>query len=200
MSKFIEIPLNTKFGKWTVISNAGRKGHSHMWLCQCDCGKLCEVNGYTLRNKRSIRCQSCKLRDILNTPEAKIKREKRLADRNKNGEAAINQVFSGYKHSAIKRNRVFELTKEQFVAICISNCHYCNRPPHMTNYSINKTHTAFVRNGIDRKDNNLGYTLKNSLPCCSVCNKAKLNMSYDEFIAWIHQAHHHLVGDTNAIS
>ena len=40
-------------------------------------------------------------------------------------------------------------------------------------------------NGIDRKDNNLGYTPKNVVPCCSVCNFAKKNMPFDAFMAWI---------------
>ncbi|GAG94020.1 unnamed protein product, partial [marine sediment metagenome] len=27
--------------------------------------------------------------------------------------------------------------------------------------------------GIDRKNNNIGYTIKNSVPCCWPCNKFK---------------------------
>ena len=38
--------------------------------------------------------------------------------------------------------------------------------------------------GIDRKDNTLGYTLENSVPCCPTCNFAKRGLSVIEFIEW----------------
>ncbi len=42
-----------------------------------------------------------------------------------------------------------------------------------------------MKTDIDRKDNLLGYSKENSLPCCFVCNRAKGNMSYKNFILWI---------------
>ena len=40
-------------------------------------------------------------------------------------------------------------------------------------------------NGIDRIDNNIGYTKENSVPCCEICNKAKRDMSYNDFINYL---------------
>lgn len=40
-------------------------------------------------------------------------------------------------------------------------------------------------NGIDRVNNNEGYTLLNSLSCCIICNRAKNSLSYGEFIEWV---------------
>jgi hypothetical protein len=39
--------------------------------------------------------------------------------------------------------------------------------------------------GIDRKDNTKGYVLENSLPCCYLCNRAKGDKPYEEFILWV---------------
>lgn len=47
-------------------------------------------------------------------------------------------------------------------------------------------------NGIDRVNSKEGYTEENSVPCCSTCNKAKLDMSFEDFRAWLSRAYHHL--------
>jgi hypothetical protein len=41
---------------------------------------------------------------------------------------------------------------------------------------------TFIYNGIDRVDNNKGYTIENCVPCCTAVNYAKLDMSYSDFI------------------
>ena len=38
---------------------------------------------------------------------------------------------------------------------------------------------------VDRKNNTIGYTLENSVPCCIICNKGKSTFSYEFFISWI---------------
>jgi hypothetical protein len=43
--------------------------------------------------------------------------------------------------------------------------------------------------GIDRRDNELGYTVTNSVPCCPACNVAKAKMNEAEFRAWIIAVH-----------
>lgn len=54
----------------------------------------------------------------------------------------------------------------------------------MTRVGVN-TNGAYTYNGIDRVDNNKGYTITNSVPCCKDCNFAKRDMTHDEFIAWV---------------
>lgn len=46
-----------RFGHWTVISKGVKKtsGDTY-WLCRCDCGKLKEVRGKSLRRGRSTNC------------------------------------------------------------------------------------------------------------------------------------------------
>jgi hypothetical protein len=40
----------------------------------------------------------------------------------------------------------------------------------------------FVYNGIDRRENSIGYTLANCVSCCGPCNMMKKVLSYAEFI------------------
>ena len=47
------------------------------------------------------------------------------------------------------------------------------------------TNGHIMYNGIDRKDNNIGYIVSNCLPCCSWCNKAKLTNKYEDFLNYI---------------
>jgi hypothetical protein len=39
--------------------------------------------------------------------------------------------------------------------------------------------------GIDRKDNTIGYVVGNVVPCCIVCNRAKMDLPYEAFLAWL---------------
>ena len=47
-----------RFGSWTVLSEAPARSYGNvtMWLCQCDCGTIREVNGQLLRDGRSKSC------------------------------------------------------------------------------------------------------------------------------------------------
>ena len=71
-----------RFGRWTVIARGGNNRHRKaMWLCRCDCGNECVVDGRDLRNGHSKSCGVAKrltpaqvaeiraLRGCLRTPE-----------------------------------------------------------------------------------------------------------------------------------
>lgn len=77
--------------------------------------------------------------------------------------------YRSYKHRASVKGRTFEISFQNFREIISLPCHYCG-----------KKQKEFI--GIDRKDNELGYTLKNCLPCCSLCNSKKGAMGYEDFI------------------
>jgi hypothetical protein len=91
--------------------------------------------------------------------------------------AAWRQTFKGrlltYKRAANKRNIEWLLTDEEFKSFWGQPCSYCG----------NDIETI----GIDRVDNNEGYYLNNCTPCCSICNKMKLDLSHDDFINKIKQ-------------
>jgi len=66
----------------------------------------------------------------------------------------------------------FELEKEAFEKLVFSECYYCGAPPKPVN-------------GIDRVDNRLGYLSGNVVSCCRRCNRAKDDMTVEEFLGWV---------------
>jgi len=88
------------------------------------------------------------------------------------------QVYKIYKSRClVKLKKVFELTFEQFDTISHQPCFYCN-----DTYKHLSTLYEGAKLGIDRQDNTVGYTLENSVPCCTTCNLAKLNRSTKDFV------------------
>ena len=93
---------------------------------------------------------------------------------------ALQYRYSQIKTQAKRRNYSFELTFEQFLDIVNKPCHYCG-----------STESKF--NGVDRKDNTIGYSYNNSLTCCKHCNWSKRARTYEDFINWIHTASKNLI-------
>jgi 5-methylcytosine-specific restriction endonuclease McrA len=69
--------------------------------------------------------------------------------------------FSTLKARCRKRGLEIVLTLDEFAALNALPCEYCEGVLPATGY------------GLDRKDNNLGYTRDNSVPCCYRCNTMK---------------------------
>lgn len=59
------------------------------------------------------------------------------------------------------------------------NCYYCGNAP--SNKRTRDTGIATYYQGLDRVDNNLGYTIENIVPCCKYCNSFKLDRTEEEF-------------------
>jgi hypothetical protein len=93
------------------------------------------------------------------------------------------KIFKHYKHDAHNAGRVFELDFDTFVSICAGDCHYCGSKASNRRHR-GRANGAFFYNGIDRKDNLIGYIPENCVPCCKVCNRAKREMGYLDFITW----------------
>lgn len=100
------------------------------------------------------------------------------------GQAARTSVLNSYQSAALRKGRTWELADEEFDKITSMNCSYCGIPPNTVNRS-GLYNGEFVYNGIDRVNNDLGYTLDNVVTCCHICNRAKNNMTLDEFMEWI---------------
>jgi len=73
---------------------------------------------------------------------------------------------------------------EEFRKITQKDCYYCGEKP----FGEAK-HPAYngnyIYNGIDRVNSTKGYINSNIVPCCKICNRAKSNMSYEDFLNWI---------------
>src|SRR3990167_6369828 len=92
----------------------------------------------------------------------------------------FNKLLANYKNSAKVRNVPFTLSDEQFRELTQEKCFYCGSEPSQEKYR-KFSNGAYVFNGIDRKDNSKGYVQGNVLHCCFICNRAKGNMSYEDF-------------------
>ena len=88
------------------------------------------------------------------------------------GETALNRVYDAHERNALVRKLEQSLTREQFKALCLGDCVYCDSPPSTVSQSRRRTST-FLRNGVDRWDNSKGYTVENSVSCCTNCNYGK---------------------------
>jgi hypothetical protein len=124
------------------------------------------------------------------------------------GSASFSALFNKCKHSAKKRNLDFSLSTDEHKTLISQLCHYCGEPPIKYNSYLKNGGLCQVRpnrygaltiernwveaNGIDRINNNEGYTIDNCVPCCGRCNYLKCDTSYDEFLSWISKAYNHL--------
>jgi hypothetical protein len=108
-----------------------------------------------------------------------------VATRKPNNHSEVVAILLGYKRHAKARGYEFNLTIDQVKDIIFLSCYYCGR----SRQNIKKTRHSLMGglsyNGIDRKDNDLDYTIENCVPCCGQCNKAKGNLKFDFFIDWI---------------
>lgn len=156
------------FGKLTVLAEAGiNRNNNVLWDCVCTCGRKVKLTTHRLQTERTRSC-GC--------PECMYGLEK--------GESAFRLKFKEYQNSAAARGHEWGLTSEQFRSITQESCHYCGAPPSKKTYNSH-CNGQFTYNGLDRKNNDLGYTPDNVVPCCSRCNYYKGRKSYTEFIAWI---------------
>ena len=163
--------IGQRYGRLTVVEDLGvqvKEGHRrarHFWLCKCDCGGTAKRTSDNLAPKALVSCGCVSKEGLF----------RRLAP----GKAAVNAIYHQYRQSAQHKDLCFTLSLEQFKSITAQLCHYCDAPP----ARIWKTPTGFVVvNGIDRKDNALGYTPLNSLPRCADCNYLKSDRSYESFL------------------
>jgi hypothetical protein len=159
------------FGLLTVITIVkDKKPHRNtVYNCRCVCGNMAEVVGVSLRAGATNSC-GCKRRNM-----------KRKAP----GEVTWNRIFKQYKTDAAKKNKPFLLSFGDFKEIAAKNCWYCGEPPFIQNfykksiiYSVDHDtieRATILANGIDRVDSNEGYILTNCRPCCTVCNRMKLD-------------------------
>jgi hypothetical protein len=169
------------FGRWTVLSYAETdEAGSALWLCRCDCGEEKLVLGTRLRLGQSKSCGCGQLAWYRRLPE---------------GEAARHMLFVTLKRKAIKYRKLsWSIDEPEFQRLVQMDCHYCGQTPSQQFYyqpggKYDKTKKPYLWNGLDRVDSNKHYSLDNVVPCCSVCNRAKMAMSQEEFLIWVERVY-----------
>ena len=172
MSRPVKDLTGHKYNRWTVVAFSHLNSGSH-WLCQCDCGTVKTVRrqGLISGTSKSCGCFNIEASRAKNTLS--------------NGEASFNKLYSAYRSGAKDGGRAFNISKKDFKSLTSSNCHYCDSSPSSVKKKNSIAGQDYIYNGVDRKDNNLGYLTSNCVTCCWFCNQAKHTSSYEEFMMWI---------------
>lgn len=179
--KVIDLTGKT-FHNLTVLhrSNNINNNRNVIWTCMCICGNRCDVEAYNLKAGHTKSC-GCLLEKVYLRLEP--------------GKAGFNRALYRYKNQAKKRGLDFLLTEDQFGVLTKLPCHYCGIDAQQISRSsattgltaVGRKRGSYIYNGIDRINNNIGYIIDNCVPCCIICNRAKSDMGYDNFISWIDQ-------------
>lgn len=157
-----------KFGNLLVIEKIPNTiNRKNYWKCECQCidKTIIETRGFRLVSGITKSCGKCKKEKLINP----------------NKRTELNALFRDYADNAFRKNLEFNLDLDYFSVITSSFCFYCHSEPSRLFFDrIQNKYYKF--NGIDRTDNNLGYIVSNTRPCCYVCNKMKLANSHDDFM------------------
>lgn len=169
------VSLGERFGRLTA-TRFELVGKNKTLVATCDCGgEKVFWKKSAIRNQKSCGCG--------------------ISDNGLTGKQrrSWNLRLQGYKSGAKKRGYSWELTLEDFIKISSQSCYFCGQGPKdwecFTNApSVRKDSPLADKelykiqiSGVDRFDNNLGYTTDNSVPCCVYCNRAKSDLSFQEF-------------------
>ena len=133
------------------------------------------VPGKKRVSPRRVRCRCACGREYLAIPHALVKGTTvRCYDcwpkRRTKEQIAFRRRFNNYQHSSKRKNLSFTFTVEEFREFYDAPCTYCGLTP---------------AQGIDRRNNAIGYLPENSVPCCAQCNYAKRDMPERAFLAWV---------------
>lgn len=182
-SKTLSTRIGLEYNNLKVLDVQGNK-----FLCKCICGNEKWIRKYNVINGKTKSCGCMRSEYARQNCLNVLVEARRLPE----GVAAIRKLLREYKSAAKQRDFQFELSEEEFLNITIQNCFYCGLVPSNVQESYHGCGT-YTYNGIDRIDNALGYTIENSVPCCTPCNIAKRAMTETEFYLWADRLHKHLV-------
>jgi hypothetical protein len=166
-----KLSIGDIFGNRKVIEVLGVKNKTRYYKVMCKCGRKDIITKQNF-TQHGI-CRTCK-----------------YIDESKDG--SFNSLYYIYKKGSGYKNRIFNLTKEQFSNLTKSKCYYCGKEPSQIKKCNKYTTIPYIYNGIDRLNNAIGYEIDNCVPCCKRCNFAKARLSYKDFITMCKEvvAHH----------
>jgi len=161
-----------RYGYLVVLKRAENGRNGRRWLCQCDCGNKTTVERQALNGGQT----SCGC--------VPVKRGRGWSKLPK-GQAARNRLLYTYQRGAKLRGIKWALTDEQFFVLTKQDCYFCGLNPRGDQSKwrgAQACNGTYIYSGVDRLDNNLGYTAENCVPCCKWCNRAKNARSSKEFL------------------
>jgi len=181
-----EIEPGQVFGRLTAVSLHDKRFSGHrVWECRCTCNAVVLVTSSELvGGQKSCGCaKSDAIREAIRKPQ---------------GHAGKTKLYHAYKNGAETRGLSFSLDFPDFLRLTQLDCFYCGVQPAQVSdrgkTPAARKHSAYIYNGLDRIQNDVGYELSNVLPCCSTCNYARGGLAQDSFLLWIAQAYRHSFG------
>lgn len=166
------LPVGISFGRWTVQNYHGPDGYT----CLCACGTSRIVRRYCLVSGESISC-GCYAREF---GQAKRRDDARQTN--------LRALFCATRIRAKRHKHRWRLSLYAFRKLIFQPCHYCGVVGTNHKKTTRKDGLGgFYYNGLDRMESNRGYILRNVVPCCKVCNRAKSDMTVADFQAWLDQ-------------
>lgn len=95
--------------------------------------------------------------------------------------------YNRWHREIARRKRETDITLEQYSILIMSPCYFCGANPNQ------KMHCSslFLKNGIDRLDNEIDYLFSNVKTACKDCNYAKQELHIDEFLELVDKIHNH---------
>lgn len=184
------IEIGEIFERLIVIEKVGIVNDRNVFLCQCNCGNFSNVIGTNLRRGHTKSCGCLSIEKAKDTRRSDI------------GESSFNNFEYSYIRSAKTRDNIeYSLLREEFRFLVVQNCFWCGENPKPYNRYFNTDGTRNTSNtsdewaeqqwinvnGIDRLDNEKGYTINNCVPCCTDCNEMKMDRVEEEFISQVYK-------------
>lgn len=171
---FVDYTGQTFNGILTVKHLGKDKSKNNIYNFKCHCGDTftSQISDVRMGKIKSCGCVA---------PQKSMDRY--LVDPTKH---AVNHLYAGYKSDAKSRNYEFEITVEEFKSMIKSECFYCG-VKNSNSYMDTKPRKAgnqepYLYNGVDRVDNEIGYTKENCVAACRSCNISKHTLTQDYFI------------------
>lgn len=160
-----------RFGKLVVIKRVPNvKRNATRFLCRCDCGKEVVRLSSSLKKGCAVSCGCWK-----SLPE---------------GEGAFRALYRATEYNAKYRGISWSLSEDFFRWITKQPCRYCGAEPYQV-YQQSRKMGGYIFNGIDRVDNETGYTEENCVPCCGICNYMKSATDVSDFKEWVASVYNH---------
>lgn len=165
-----------RYGRWTILSRAGNRKKLVYWNAVCDCGNKGIVGATSLSRGHSKSC-GCFQREVA----SRIHRLDGF-------DAVTREAIGRYKQGAKSRGYEWSFEDSYAASLMALSCHYCG-VEHSMKGRVRNGRRGIMINGLDRKNNDLGYTIENVVPCCKTCNRSKVAMGEFEFLAWIRKVY-----------
>lgn len=207
------------FGRLTVLCQADDKVEDDgtrkmMWRCLCECGNEKDILGASLSYGATTSCGCVHKEKVSQLDESlreydddknivgKIccvcKRMLSIDNFYKNISTAdgyngtckycsvhsLTGRYNTYKKGANSRKLNFLLSQDEFDFITQKPCHYCGE--------YEKQYFDKPYSGIDRINSSMGYVEGNVVPCCTMCNRMKLDYKLDEWVDKMRKILNHL--------